>query len=40
VGRADNDVPRAEVGGTQIYAAVLDDGVRTPEQFAQWLATH
>jgi hypothetical protein len=29
-----------QVGGTQIYAAVLDDGVRTPEQFAQWLATH
>ncbi|WP_432826816.1 hypothetical protein [Dactylosporangium sp. CA-092794] len=28
------------VGGTQIYTAVLDDGVRTAEQFAQWLADH
>lgn len=27
-----------EVGGTEIYAAVLDDGVRTPEEFAGWLA--
>jgi hypothetical protein len=29
-----------EVGGTQIYAAVLDDGVRTPEEFAPWLTEH
>jgi hypothetical protein len=29
-----------EVGGTQIYAAVLDDGVRTPEEFATWLTDH
>lgn len=29
-----------EVGGTQIYAAVLVDGVRTPEEFATWLADH
>lgn len=28
------------VGGLQIYHAVLDDGVRTPQQFASWLATH
>jgi hypothetical protein len=27
------------VGGQHIYTAVLDDGVRTPEQFANWLAT-
>ncbi|WP_238009949.1 hypothetical protein KZZ52_34955 [Dactylosporangium sp. AC04546] len=27
-----------QVGGTQIYAAVLDDGVRTVEEFAAWLA--
>jgi hypothetical protein len=26
------------VGGLQIYNAVLDDGVRTPQQFAAWLA--
>lgn len=26
------------VGGLQIYTAVLDDGVRTPDQFAAWLA--
>jgi len=26
------------VGGLQIYNAVLDDGVRTPQQFAEWLA--
>jgi hypothetical protein len=25
------------VGGSEIYAAVLDGGVRTPEQFARWL---
>lgn len=28
------------VGGLQIYNAVLDDGVRTPQQFAEWLAAH
>lgn len=28
------------VGGLQIYHAVLDDGVRTPKQFASWLAAH
>jgi hypothetical protein len=27
-----------QVGGLQIYAAVLDDAVRTPGQFASWLA--
>jgi hypothetical protein len=27
------------VGGTDIYAAVLDDGVRTPDEFAAWLDT-
>ena len=27
-----------QVGGLDIYAAVLEDGVRTPEQFAAWLA--
>ena len=26
-----------QVGGTKIYAAVLDSGVRTPEEFAAWL---
>jgi hypothetical protein len=25
------------VGGQQVYTAVLDDGVRTPQQFADWL---
>lgn len=29
-----------QVGGTQIYTAVLDDGVRTADQFATWLAEH
>lgn len=29
-----------KVGGLEIYAAVLDDGVRTPEQFAAWLVRH
>jgi hypothetical protein len=29
-----------KVGGLEIYAAVLDDGVRTPQQFAAWLARH
>ena len=28
------------IGGMEIYHAVLDDGVRTPHQFAAWLATH
>jgi hypothetical protein len=27
-----------EIGGTDIYTAVLDHGVRTPEEFAAWLA--
>jgi hypothetical protein len=27
-----------QVGGLDIYTAVLDDGVRTPRQFATWLA--
>jgi hypothetical protein len=27
-----------QVGGLQIYTAVMDDGVRTPGQFAAWLA--
>ncbi|MEV4641759.1 hypothetical protein AB0J80_30890 [Actinoplanes sp. NPDC049548] len=27
-----------EVGGTDIYTAVLDHGVRTPEEFGTWLA--
>jgi hypothetical protein len=26
------------VGGLQVYNAVLDDGVRTPQWFAEWLA--
>jgi hypothetical protein len=26
------------VGGAEIYTAVIDDGVRTPEQFRRWLA--
>ncbi len=29
-----------QVGGLEIYTAVIDDGVRTPEQFAAWLARH
>ena len=29
-----------EVGGWEIYTAVLRDGVRTPEQFAAWLAAN
>jgi hypothetical protein len=29
-----------EVGGLQIYAAVVDDGVRTDSQFATWLVAH
>jgi hypothetical protein len=28
------------IGGLQIYNAVLDDGVRTPQQFAAWLEAH
>jgi hypothetical protein len=28
------------IGGLQIYSAVLEDGVRTPQQFASWLAAH
>jgi hypothetical protein len=28
------------IGGMQIYTAVLDDGVRTPDQFAGWLTGH
>lgn len=28
------------VSGMQIYQAVLDDGVRTPREFAAWLAAH
>jgi hypothetical protein len=28
------------VSGLQIYRAVLDDGVRTPGEFAAWLAAH
>jgi hypothetical protein len=27
-----------EIGGLDIYTAVMDDGVRTPEEFAAWLA--
>ena len=29
-----------QVGGWQIYTAVLEDGVRSPEQFARWLAAN
>ncbi|HEX6526403.1 MAG TPA: hypothetical protein VF070_41275 [Streptosporangiaceae bacterium] len=29
-----------QVGGLQIYTAVIDDGIRTPDQFAAWLAQH
>jgi hypothetical protein len=28
------------IGGLQIYTAVIDDGVRTVQQFATWLADH
>ena|SRR5439155_4772926 len=28
------------VGGLEIYNAVLDDGVRTPDEFTTWLAAH
>jgi hypothetical protein len=27
-----------EVGGSEIYTAVIEDGVRTPQQFRDWLA--
>ncbi|HZC73699.1 MAG TPA: methyltransferase domain-containing protein [Jatrophihabitans sp.] len=29
-----------DVGGFEIYQAVLDDGVRSPQQFAEWLTAH
>jgi len=29
-----------QVGGLDIYTAVLEDDVRTPRQFATWLASH
>jgi hypothetical protein len=29
-----------QVGGLEIYTAVMDDGIRTPDQFATWLAQH
>jgi hypothetical protein len=29
-----------QVGGLDIYTAVIDHGVRTPRQFAAWLASH
>ncbi len=29
-----------QVGGLDIYTAVIEDGVRTPRQFAAWLAQH
>jgi hypothetical protein len=29
-----------QVGGQDIYPAVLEDRVRTPRQFATWLASH
>jgi hypothetical protein len=29
-----------QIGGTEIYTAVLDDGVRTPEEFGTWLTAH
>ena len=29
-----------KVGGLEIYTAVVEDGVRTPQQFAVWLARH
>jgi hypothetical protein len=31
---------RDQIGGLQIYTAVIDDGVRTPEQFATWLVNY
>jgi hypothetical protein len=32
--------PSPSIGGLQIYTAVIDDGVQTPEQFATWLVPH
>jgi len=29
-----------EISGFEIYTAVTEDGVRTPEQFRGWLAAH
>ncbi len=29
-----------QVGGMQIYSAVLEDGVRAPQEFATWLTDH
>jgi hypothetical protein len=29
-----------QVGGLQIYTAVIEDGVRDPDQFATWLVDH
>jgi hypothetical protein len=29
-----------EIGGLEIYTAVTEDGVRTPEEFRGWLADH
>ena len=29
-----------QVGGLEIYTAVMDGGIRTPDQFATWLAQH
>jgi hypothetical protein len=29
-----------EIGGFEIYTAVTEDGVRTPELFRGWLAAH
>ena len=26
-----------QIGGSEIYAAVIDDNVRTPEEFRRWL---
>jgi hypothetical protein len=28
------------IGGVEIYTAVLENDVRTPEQFSGWLADH
>ena len=27
-----------QIGGLEIYTAVIEDGVRTPEEFRSWLA--
>lgn len=29
-----------QVGGLDIYTAVMEDGIRTPRQFATWLTSH